>query len=293
MSAVAQTSASLDQRKQIIQIVQDVAEKAMADFDPEHAEAERILSAGDEFGDRVYRLTSHLLEDLSFSEQFAGEEVPSSLGYFSGYQPKNITQQTNDLRQLFPNCGFANEDLCAGQLPHHAEGWSGAVPWQEIAPTYHGAVQIVLDLLKKVYGKKFWNWREDQLGPDHLQYLDGTEQAFARLRKQQEGYNLLILPTQLGERHKGRSVMRAEETYAKNEFGLDVFTVGVLLLTHPERLQHDKDLRIDCPGNRYKSPSGDFDCVPGFSFRSGALEFGARSIRYASRNSGAATGFLF
>jgi len=49
-------------------------------------------------------------------------------------------------------------------------------------------------------------------------------------------HDILVVPAQFGLRHRGRSVRRVREVMNANEFGLGVFAIGIMLLTHPERL---------------------------------------------------------
>ena len=73
-----------------------------------------------------------------------------------------------------------------------------------------------------------------------------------------------------------------------NEFGLDVFSIGIMILTHPERLQHYDDLWIDCAGDEFSPDAGGaFYRAPYFIFRGGEVRFGAHvvgnaNVRYGS-----------
>jgi hypothetical protein len=81
---------------------------------------------------------------------------------------------------------------------------------------------------------------------------------------------------------------------AGNEFAVGVFTIGCMLLTHPERLSTGDTLMIDCGGDEY-SVRGDytFDRVPLFDYDAAGIEF---SIFYEDRARnlwGTPTGFLY
>jgi len=77
------------------------------------------------------------------------------------------------------------------------------------------------------------------------------------------------------------------------EFGLGAFAIGMMLLTHPERLQHYDDLWIDCAGDEYDPDAdGDFSRAPYFSFSGGGVEFAANWFDNANEDYGSALAFL-
>jgi hypothetical protein len=94
--------------------------------------------------------------------------------------------------------------------------------------------------------------------------------------------------------HRGCSARRTRASLAGNEFGLGMFSIGCILLTHPERLSTADTLMIDCGGDEY-SVRGDytFDRVPLFDYDIGGVEV---SIFYEDRARnlwGTPTGFLY
>ena len=75
-----------------------------------------------------------------------------------------------------------------------------------------------------------------------------------------------------------------------NEFGLGAYHIGIMLLTHPSRLQHFDDLWIDCVGDEYASAGdGGFVSAPYFAFDDGEVEFDTRFSDDASDNYGSAS----
>ena len=82
--------------------------------------------------------------------------------------------------------------------------------------------------------------------------------------------------------HRGCSARRARVSMAGNEFGLGVFTVACMLLTHPERLSSEDTLMIDCGGDEYSVRCDyTFDRVPLFDYDISGIEF---SIFYEDRS---------
>jgi hypothetical protein len=225
------------------------------------------------------------------SNQFADEEVESSCAYPKGYKVKGITEQTNILRQLFPGIGFADEKLAEQPLPPNTEGWFAIPKWQTIAPTYGEAVEEVLAMIGSK--RTFYNYRNGQTGPEYLRQHAKTVKMFQKLGDEQKDFDILVVPAQFGLRHKGRSVRRAREVFTANEFGLGAFAIGIIILTHPERLMHYDDLWIDCAGDEFApGADGDFSRAPFFSFYGGKIEFSAGWYDNAYDNYGSVSAFL-
>ena len=253
---------------------------------------QRVLEHGDELRNAIAEVVVSKTRELSLSNQFADEEVASSYGYPSGYKPKGITEQTTRLRELFPGIGYANEQLAQQPLPPNAEGWFAIPRWQKVAPTYPEAVQKVLDMIKKTRGK-FYNHRDGQIDAQHLRQSAKTAEMLQALGEQQKDHDILVVPCQFGKRHAGRSVRRAREVMSASEFGLDAFSVGIMLLTHPERLQDYNDLWIDVPGDEF-SDGGDssFGRAPYFRFGDDRLGFDAGGVSGAHDRFGSASAVL-
>ena len=288
------TQATDGQKKQIERFVSDAAAKALNEVGADKTGAQRIIENGNEVSQKVYEFTLSLFKDLSTSDKYKDEEVDSSYGYLSGYKPKGVTEQTNRLRELFPGIGYANEKIAEGQLPQHAEGWFAIPKWQSVAPTYHEAVLKVLELIKNDRNGKFYNYREGQIDDKRLHETVKKKATFTELAKAQEDFDILVVPAQFGIRHRGRSVRRAREVFTSNEYGLGAFEIGIMILTHPERLQHYDDLWIDCAGDEYDDPGYDdrFDRAPNFRFCGGGVRFGTFRVDYANGICGSASAFV-
>ena len=283
------TSITAEQKKQYRRLIEDAGDKALKEVNLDKDGLQKLIENGGEFQARIIAG----IRELSVNNQYADEEVESSYGYLSGYQPKDITEQTNRLRELFPSIGYANEELAKQSLPSNAEGWFAIPRWEKIAPTYNEAVQKVLDLIKKTRNGKFYNYREGNLGPQYLRQSAKTEKIFQVLGDEQKDHDILVVPTQFGLNHRGKSVRRAREIMNASEFGLGAFAIGIMILTHPERLQHYDDLWIDCAGDEYSPRAdGDFSSAPCFGFRGGGVKFVTYSVGVVSDGYGSVSGFL-
>ncbi len=285
------------QKDQIERFAKDAVRKAIRVIGLDNPSAQQVISHGDELANAIInkiRELSAFSQSVSPVDRFANEEVKSSYGYLSGYKkPKGITEQTNILRQLFPGIGFADEKLAEQPLPKNAEGWFAIPRWEKIAPTYGEAVQKVLDLIKKTRDGKFYNYREGQIDEKHLRQSKKSEKMFQKIGQNQKNYDILIIPAQFGINHRGRSVRRALEVMRASEFGLGAFAVGIMILTHPERLQNYDDLWIDCAGDEFSlKADGDFSWAPFFIFDGGDVEFCAGWVGGVLFFYGSASGFV-
>ena len=283
------TNITEGQKKQYLRFVEDAAERALKETGLDKDGLQKLIENGDEFQSRIVTA----VRELSVSNQYADEETESSYGYLSGYKPKGITEQTNILRQLFPGVGFADEKLAEGQLPPNAEGWFAIPRWEKIAPTYGEAVQKVLDLIKQTRNGAFYNYRDGQLGPQYLRQSQKSAKAFQKLGDEQKDHDILVVPAQFGLRHRGRSVRRAREVMNANEFGLGAFAVGIMILTHPERLMNYDDLWIDCAGDEFAPDAdGGFSKSPYFKFYGDIVKFDTYWVDDANGYYGSASGLV-
>ena len=238
-----------------------------------------------------------------FMEYSGGDlgKTDSSYNYPSGYSVKSLDAQIGILLQAFP--GLSEIDLSSynnkNTLPDGAEGLFLIPDWQKIAPTYGEAVDAVFAKLKQSRDGKFFNWRDGKLGANYLRQSERSIEFWDKLKARQES-DILMIPAQVGKWHQGRSVEQARDAFNNNEFGLGAYEVGMMLLTHPERLVNFNDLwidcpGIDCPGDEYSwSADGQFGHAPYFRFYDddGGFGFGMRFVDIDYDFYGSASGFL-
>lgn len=278
-----------DQRKkQFKKFVNETAERALAEVGLDEERFQKLFENAEAFQTDIVAS----IWVRSTPDQIADEEVATNSGYLSGYKPKKITEQTTVLRRLFPGIGYADEQITCQPRPPYAEGWFAIPRWEKIASSYGEAVQKVLDLIKETRDGKFFNYREGQLGPQYLRQSAKTVKGFQILGNQQKDYNILVVLAQFGLRHKGRTVRQARTLMNASEFGLGAYETGIMLLTHPERLQHYDDLWIDCAGDEFApAADGDFSSAPVFGFHD-EVGFGAPWVDFSDGYCGSASVFL-
>lgn len=294
MSTATQIQATSDQIRQINRFSSDTIKKVLAELGLDNSGAQRVIEHGDEFTKAIRTAALASLKNLAISDMFDDEEVESACDYYSGYAPRAIGEQIKWLRKLFPDIGNALEKITESELPKHAEGWFAIPKWQTVAPTYNEAVQKVLDMIKKIRNGKFHNYRECQLGPDHLRQSTRSETMFQKLVDEQKNHDIVVIPAQFGIRHRGRSVRRAREVLLANEFGLGAFAVGIMILTHPDRLMEGWDLWVDCAGDEINDLDSTcrFGSAPVFYFSGDEVKFEAGWIGDVFDDCGAASGFV-
>ena len=229
-------------------------------------------------------------QDELTSEEFADEEVL----YPGGYWPKTADWEVEQFQKLFP-LYFGNEHLLSQALPMHAEGLSAVPRWELFDSTYKGAVEKVADQLYWRHNKCRF---DDQFDFDRLKQTERTADAFALIGRQQFSSEILLVPTQFGRRHRGRSARRSGAILAQNEFGLGTFASIMLLMIYPERLKGEDDFGILCLGDEYDADSKEgFAHVPILRCYDDELnrEIYLSQVKpsYASDLAGSATGFLW
>ena len=283
----ALTQATTDgQMEQIQRVVADAVRKALKPLGKEASQ--RVHARGNELAAGVAKF----IAELSITDQYADEVVASSYAYPKGYRIKPIGEQIQTLATLFgldPAKALAYADNLT-ELPEGAEGWFAFVRSEALSPNYCEAVEKVLGLIGEQ--RRFTNYRDGKLSEQHIRVSARTKEMLAVLTEGQEG-DILVIPAQLGLRHRGKSIRRAHETFADNEFGLTSVVVGCVALTHPERFQKFDELDPDCSGDEYSPDAdGDFSRSLFFYFDGDGLRFDYRWLGNANEYDGTASGFL-
>ena len=269
--------------------------------------AQRLNERGGELQDGIAKL----IADLSVYDQYANEEVRSSYTYPKEYKgPKPINDQIKAIAKIFgldPSQAlkFA-KDLPPFKsfVPADALKWTGwfAIPsvdalaakyFPEVTDPvlkYCQAVQLVH--VKIADSRSFYNYREGQITTAQLRVHARTAHALDLIAETQKG-DILIVATQIGMHHRGKSVRRAREVFTANEFGLGSLAVGSIVLTHPERLVRWGELDMNCSGDEF-SPGADgvFSKSPDFSFSDGEVKFGTFFVDKPNDCLGSVSGFL-
>jgi len=254
--------------------------------------AQIVLEMGKELKSEVADSVVQIIHRHTACDKFKDEEVGSNRSYPATYRVRPIEAQVTELKRIFPSLGSCMEKLARKPMLEGAEAWFAIPRWQALAPTYNEAVEMVLGALAAK--RKFQNRIAGRLGQAYLRQSERSKLAEKILAEQQQGNDFVALAAQFGMLHRGCSARRARVAMAGNEFGLGIFAVACMLLSHPERLSAEDTLMIDCGGDEY-SMRGDytFDRVPLFDYDISGIEF---SIFYEDRSRnlwGTPSGFLY
>lgn len=208
--------------------------------------------------------------------------------FLSGYQPRSINEQAQTLVKMFPECSFYS-NFPTRLPPDGAEGLFLRPNWRNVATTYEEALREVFRLLAKYRGN-IENHLDNVSSRIFYYQTNETRKALEKLSIGGKG---CVFPAQLGGQYQGYAFKDAHEAIVgAGQFGLDAFTVGIILLTHPELLRRKEHPRIFCAGEWHAIegfPKVRF--VPVFYYRDGALSFGSLEEHHIS-TSGFASGFL-
>ncbi len=245
-----------------------------------------------------------LIQKHSATNQYESEVVSSNYTYPKEYKgPKPIAEQVKTIATMFGLDPTQALEFAKNlpTLPEGAEGWF-AIPKVSVVatkqfPAITDKAEQYCEVVKLVHtkladGRSFYNYRNGEIVPSKLRQHARTVDFLEHLEAEQQG-DILIIAVQYGMRHRGKSVRRARETFASNEFGLSAFAVGCMALVHPERYVRWEELDTDCAGDEF-APGADgvFSRAPVFGFDGGRLEFCTRDVSGASGNYGSVSGFV-
>jgi hypothetical protein len=254
--------------------------------------AQTVLDMNRKLKAEVVERVVEIIHRHTVSDKYKDEEAGSSRIYPQTYRVRPIEAQVTELPKLFPGLGSCMEKLSRKPLPAGAEAWFAIPRWQALAPSYSEAVEMMLAALAT--RRKLSNRIVGKIGEKYLRQSERSKLAEKILAEQQQGSDLLVVGAQAGMLHRGCSARRTRVAMAGNEFGLGVFAMGCILLTHPERLSSGETLMIDCSGDEYSVRADySFDRVPLFDYDMAGIEF---SIFYEDRARnlwGTPTGFLY
>lgn len=242
------------QRDLSLRVSQDTMSRILREEDPNADAAQRFLAKGDEFREGV----RELYQKLSASEKYGHEKTNNRCYYGRTHEIKPLLDQFNALEYFFGvSTGRA---LGTGAMVFHlksiqsylymrrqAEGLFLIPRWQLIADTYSQALSLIFCIMRNQFPLDI------KLNSSLVVRKQETQDAFEKIGESQKGYPYLVIPAQLGKRHGGRSTRSAIDSYTGSEFGLGLYELGCILLTHPNLLDSAKTLFVRCPGDQYES----------------------------------------
>ena len=169
-------------------------------------------------------------------------------------------------------------------LPPDAEGAFLLPPWTYLGSTYQSAVMKVFSLLR-INDKHTAAFRHVV---SSVKECPRKQEVFRASSQGLDRYQLKVMPGQFGLHYRGQSAARVQAHASEGEISLGLYEVGIMLITHPDRLANNDDLAIICAGDRYHD---DPYSVPRFSHRGSALMLDICDTRDAYKDAGVATMF--
>ena len=224
--------------------------------------------------------------------QYANEVVSSNYTYPKEYKgPKPITEQVKTIATMFGLDPTQALEFAKNlpKLPEGSEGWFAIPKVSAVAkqfPAITDKAEQYCEAVKLVHTKladsrSFTNYRNGEIVPSKLRQHARTVDFLENLEAEQTG-DILIVAVQYGMRHRGKSVRRARESFASNEFGLGSFHIGCMGLSHPERYVLWEELDTGCAGDEFAQyVDGDFSGSAVFGFCEGRLRFSATDVSSA------------
>ena len=267
---------------------------------------QQVFENGNELADAIVETILAKSRQLSKSNQFANEEIVSTYGYPKGWYLKSPMLQARILTERFPGLDVSHVVELAGRyrkdgkfvLPSGMDGLAVFPKHSAIArlsgetneywPSYNRAFAHLLTVMSQARSD-FVDYTEGNVGPEYERLAAKTAAIYEELENVPG--DVLVLAVQTGMFHRAKSIRRARVVFGQREFGLDSFAVGIILLTHPERLQHVDHLWIDCAGSeRAPRADGGFSRASYWSFRGGELGFLSCRVDDANPDCGSASG---
>ncbi|MBP9803008.1 MAG: hypothetical protein KBD14_01725 [Candidatus Pacebacteria bacterium] len=307
MTTKSITSAQTDK---VADLGREAVKTAVGKVNPTSTDAQNgIIGNGGEFKSRVEKAVEAIIMEMTTPNKYANEVVSSNYTYPKEYKgPKPIAEQVKIIATMFgldPTQALqfaknlpAFDTFVPSDCPDI--GWFAIPKVSAVAKQFSSITEQALQYCEAVNlvhtkladSRSFTNYRNGEIVPSKLRQHARTASFLEHLEAEQVG-DILIIAAQYGMFHRGKSINRARETFAWNEFGLGEFHVCCMALVHPERYVHWQELETDCPGDEF-SPDGDgvFSDAPYLVFGGNGLGFGVGDVSYFEEIYGSVSGFV-
>jgi len=245
------------------------------------------------------KLIADFIEESRVADRYIKQQVASTWTYPPEYKgAKDPKTQCQALASLLPGLNPEPnwswlEAYRGMEIPSWVEGIF-AVPSEyamhalfhpaeyDRADAYCASVSMLMG--KIADSRKFYNYRDGQIDKSHLWRSDRTTELMDALWELQGRPDIILMPAQLGMRHRGRSVLRAHECFVASEFGGGSLEGLAIALTHPERFVRWEQLHMDLDDEFSTEADGRADRAP-------YLYFHDVKVRFRTSNRGNARGY--
>ncbi len=183
-------------------------------------------------------------------------------------KPKSVNEQVKRLRKLFPNSKFQESEKSDEQ--------GFVIPtWSSIACSYQKALEKVFDRIGKLEGIEFSNWHLGKQDENNLRHNTRTISIFNSVLESQAHGNYVVANAHMGKHSLGKSPNEVlAEIDGGVNFGLTGFHVGIIILTHFDRIAGRGDMWINCLGDEIiTSTKNEFNGVPFYTITNKKIWF--------------------
>ncbi len=209
--------------------------------------------------------------------------MEKKLSYPRCYHPKELWEQIEIINQFISlevDENFVRRAIRT-KLPDGAEALF-AVP----KPNGNYAREIIQVLSFLEDQRRFYS--SVQIKPKKICREERTMKGLDILsRSQSDAGDMLVVPAQFGIHYLNRSVDWVRRKMAPNEFGLGIYEVTWMMITHNERENSINGVHVDCPGDTYDSIYNLY-----FDYGQRWMEIAMKESKRQVFDIGSATGFL-
>lgn len=297
-------SITFAQTDKVADLGREAVKTAVGKVNPTSTDVQNgIIGNGGEFKNRVEEAVKTIILEMTEPKQITDEVKNSKSKYSDEYKMKPIDEQIITIASILKlDPRDALEFIKSlPTLPKGSEGWFAIPKVSAIGKNHYPMItdsaELYCEAVKFVQSKlsnsrSFKNYNTDEIVPAQFRVHPITATFIADLESKQQG-DIIVIPAQFGKYHRGKSVRKARENFADNEFGLGAFAVSSMIIVHPNRFNHWNVLDTDCPGDEFApSEDGIFSGAGFFTYCDERLEFVTEIISDAYESSGSATGFI-
>ncbi len=278
---------SIGDIKKVIEIIIRSSKEALEELQLSNESVSKILANEEQVYSLFKSLIFTKLKGVSAVGLYSDEEVISNLGYPS-FVYRNLREQKLILEKYFGDLGRIDNVYPGRQLPLHSELF--LIPDMElIGNNLLDAMNTIISILEERLSLNIYNsFVSRHLSYDKISIKKRTLESISKIKSIQNGERTILIPAQLGIKHRGRSGRRSDECMLSNEFGLTPYHVGIILITHPERMSAvDTDLSMLCTGM-----TDELDRHPFFGFINNSVDHNLLWNSLSGKNFSTPTGFI-
>ena len=163
----------------------------------------------------------------------------------------SIQHQLVCLRALFPHLRYAKTPrVRLSSVTAPLDGELVVMQFEKVNPNYFQALGVVLSVIRNLRKVTIDMECDGKLIPNNFRRVGGTMSAMQRCFSE-SGVGLAIIPVQFTRRFVDKDPDRNHDYFEKKEFPLDLFSVGISLLTCDSVWELSRTHAIVAGGDRY------------------------------------------